>query len=130
MQKSLLVIGMVVAAAFLATEALADHTQNISATTAESLCKSGGYAAGTTTCGFCHSDHCHTVFCDKDNKNCKNEVTTPNPQRTTRKNPIGSGATPVGNASTQPTGLSPGRPPVTTTGVHPITTGGTTGRKH
>ncbi len=63
--RSYLVIAAFTAVSLFASEAVAGKVQPISQETAQSLCKEGGYSAGTTTCGFCHGNHCHTVDCNE-----------------------------------------------------------------
>ncbi len=74
--RSYLIIAAFATVGLFASEAVAGKVQPVSQETAQSLCKEGGYSAGTTTCGFCHGSHCHTVDCNENGK-CYNTTYSP-----------------------------------------------------
>jgi hypothetical protein len=115
--RDYLVITGFIAVSLFASQAMAGKVQPISQETAQSLCKEGGYSAGTTTCGFCHGNHCHSVDCNESGK-CFN--TTYSPPRTSSgggpgKIGLGTGAVVSGQA-----GAKMGNNPPAKLGASPV----------
>ena len=95
-------------------KAVKQHIQKISETSAKAMCKNHG---GSTSCDFCHRDHCHSIGgCSKGK--CYNTVyrTAPrplkpisgglldNPNAALPRNPPAGPGPPVGGGAAPPAG--------------------------